>query len=51
MHNPVFWVAVPFPCKEQAESMLCEVEELGYRAAVVEATPSMIQLYIDSAEA
>ena len=46
----IYWVAIPFPTREQAESMLAEADELGYRAAVVKADACMIEKYLQSTE-
>lgn len=40
-----YWVAIPFPTRESAESTLCEVEEMGFRAAVVTTTKAMEHKY------
>ena len=46
MKYETFWVVIPFPSRESAESAACEVDEIGYRHAVVKADAKMIALYV-----
>jgi len=43
---PVYWVVIPFPSQEMAESALAEVDEIGYRAKVIRPTGTMIDRYV-----
>lgn len=49
--DKVVWVVVPFMTREFAESVLCEVEELGYRGAVLTPSKAMVKQYCNSPDA
>ena len=41
----IFWAVTPFVSREQAESMVAKIDELGYLAGVVEPTEEMVSMY------
>jgi hypothetical protein len=42
----IYWVAIPFQTREQAESCVAEIDDrLGYHSEAVPTTETMIRLY------